>query len=647
MAEPREMHPEGLLLKLKHLRSDLIQLENDLGGSLGQISPSYTLSALNLLHYIALRRNDLREIQESLTALGLSSLGRSEGSVLANLDKVLLHLSRMVGDKNEEFSGSHLSNAQARALLDEHTRELLGSPRGDRLVRIMVTMPGEAATDYNLIRDLLAQGMDCMRINCAHDDQEIWGKMIEHLKKAREELGLECRILMDLAGPKLRTGPMGEGPRVVKFRPHRNELGRVTAPARVWLWASEHPKPPRLKADESAPDAQIPVPLDWLKKIRRGDRIEFRDSRRKKRSLKVSRVTVQGVWAESNSTCYLTTGTKLHLLHKKPESRKESKHLGLVGELPEKPVRIHLNKGDILVMRKDILPGTAAKVDPDTGKKLPARISCTLPQIFEDVQEGESIWFDDGKIGGVIHKVHAETIDIEITQTSPGGDELGADKGINLPDTHIRLPALTEKDIEDLRFVASHADLVGYSFVNDAEDVRSLQKHLGECGGSHLGIVLKIETKRAFEHLPLLILTAMRSKHLGVMIARGDLAVECGFERLAEVQEEILWVCEAAHVPVIWATQVLENLAKTGRPSRAEITDAAMGERAECVMLNKGPHIREAVQLLANILMRMQAHQFKKRAQLRRLNVADLFSLATKQAQDLQTVLEEPPQTVK
>jgi pyruvate kinase len=103
------------------------------------------------------------------------------------------------------------------------------------------------------------------------------------------------------------------------------------------------------------------------------------------------------------------------------------------------------------------------------------------------------------------------------------------------------------------------------------------------------------------------------------MIARGDLAVECGYERLAEVQEELLWVCEAAHVPVVWATQVLESLAKGGMPSRAEITDAAMGERAECVMLNKGPYIHDAVRVLDDILRRMEAHQSKKTAMLRPL----------------------------
>ena len=89
--------------------------------------------------------------------------------------------------------------------------------------------------------------------------------------------------------------------------------------------------------------------------------------------------------------------------------------------------------------------------------------------------------------------------------------------------------------------------------------------------------------------------------------------------RLAELQEEILWVCEAAHVPVVWATQVLEGLAKTGRPSRAEVTDAAMGARAECVMLNKGAHVVDAVRMLDDILRRMQLHQSKKRPLLRAL----------------------------
>lgn len=136
--------------------------------------------------------------------------------------------------------------------------------------------------------------------------------------------------------------------------------------------------------------------------------------------------------------------------------------------------------------------------------------------------------------------------------------------------------------------------------------------------------MLKVETRKGFENLPRMLLAAMRWPCCGVMIARGDLAVECGYERLAEVQEEILSVCEAAHVPVIWATQVLENFARKGVPSRAEISDAVMAHRAECVMLNKGPYIIQAVEALDNILKRMQSHQKKRRPMLRELRLAHL-----------------------
>ena len=137
-------------------------------------------------------------------------------------------------------------------------------------------------------------------------------------------------------------------------------------------------------------------------------------------------------------------------------------------------------------------------------------------------------------------------------------------------------------------------------------------------------------------NLPEIIVQAASHNPFGVMIARGDLAVEAGYYRLAELQEEILWICEAAHLPVIWATQVLENLLKTGIPSRAEITDAAMGGRAECVMLNKGPYVVKGVSCLADILARMTRHQFKKSPQLQALHMA--------QETVRHYVVDEPPE---
>ena len=138
------------------------------------------------------------------------------------------------------------------------------------------------------------------------------------------------------------------------------------------------------------------------------------------------------------------------------------------------------------------------------------------------------------------------------------------------------MPALNAKDLKDLRFVAPHVDIVGLSFVRRPRDVLALEAELTALNSQHLGVVLKIENRQAFENLPRILLASLRSPPVGVMVARGDLAVEVGFERLAELQEEILSLCEAAHVPVIWATQVLENMAKKGLPSRAEVSDAAM-----------------------------------------------------------------------
>jgi pyruvate kinase len=131
---------------------------------------------------------------------------------------------------------------------------------------------------------------------------------------------------------------------------------------------------------------------------------------------------------------------------------------------------------------------------------------------------------------------------------------------------------------------------------------------------------LKIETPLAVRNLPQLIIQSAKRNPTAVMIARGDLAVELGFARLSEVQEELLWLCEAAHAPVIWATQVLDQFVKEGVFSRAETTDAAMAQRADCVMLNKGPHLVEAVALLRDILARMDRHHIKKFARFARLS---------------------------
>jgi pyruvate kinase len=209
---------------------------------------------------------------------------------------------------------------------------------------------------------------------------------------------------------------------------------------------------------------------------------------------------------------------------------------------------------------------------------------------------------------------------LKVCRTPFKGARLKAERGVNLPDTRLELATFTEKDLRDLDFIVEYADLVGHSFVQDGSAIDDLVNALEERNGSHLGILAKIETRAAMKSLPEIIIHGAACHPFGVMIARGDLALEVGFERLPEIQEQILSVCEAAHVPVVWATQVLENMVKEGIPTRAEMTDAAMSERAECVMLNKGPYILEAMDMLNDVLGRMESQQHQKMAHLVALN---------------------------
>lgn len=564
------------------------------------VSAENRCSAVNLVHYWALRQCDLRDLQGRLAALGLSSLGRSEAHVEATLTSVSAVIAAMQGQSWQPDGEVALTPAQGANLLSRNADALLGPAAEDRAARIMVTLPSEAATDIGLVGALIDAGMRIARINCAHDDAVAWKAMAANVRSAAARAGRPCLIAMDLAGPKLRTGPLEDGPQVVRLHPSRNIRGQVVAAARGWLTSSQRP------AGTPEPGlVTVPVDPAWLSRRVEGEEVLLHDSRGSKRRLLVGAAAPGGVIVTTEKTTYLETGTVLIASH--PDGRDTT----TVGALPVVEESIRLTAGDVLRLTRDC---TAVPADED-----PPRIGCTLPEVFDAVETGERIFFDDGKIGGQVVAIHPDWTDVRIDHPVRGTVKLHAGRGINVPDTDLTVSALTDKDLADLSTVVAIADLVQFSFVREPADVIRLFDELARLGDTDLGVVLKIETRRAFEHLPQLMLTAMRRPKVGVMIARGDLAVECGYERMAEVQEETLCLCEAAHLPVIWATQVLEQLAKTGLPSRAEISDAAMAERAECVMLNKGPYITDAVLALDDILSRMAGLGYKKSSLLRPL----------------------------
>ncbi|HNP23940.1 MAG TPA: pyruvate kinase [Panacibacter sp.] len=455
-------------------------------GVFKHLHPSQLSSAYNLVQYLALRSEDVRNLQDQLHMHGLSSLASSESHIRYQLQSILTWL-------GETFTSvhQHLDYYTGRQLIEERAIGLFGKSHVESIPSIMVTFDREFAGNVILIKKLLETGMNVARINTAHDDAGIWSAMITTLKQASQSTGIECKIFMDLAGPKLRSSVVGKG----------HSSGKVA--------------------------------------VFEGQQI------------------------------YLT--------------------------------------------------GPGAGYDP-----LKVVISCDEPGVVTQLKNGDRVLFDDGMIESVVEDNDAGMALLRVNRVSSKKQQLKEGKGINFPDSALQLASLSAYDIKTLPFICENADLIGYSFVRDAGDVKLLQDKLSAFK-KRPAITLKIETPDAVKNLPSLLLQGMQESVFAVMIARGDLAVEIGFERMSEIQEEILWISEAAHVPVIWATQVLETLNKSGIATRSEVTDAAYAGRSECVMINKGDYIINVIRSLVDILQRSGMHHAKKRYTFRPMNIASNF----------------------
>ncbi|MBT8384560.1 MAG: hypothetical protein KJO83_02495, partial [Bacteroidia bacterium] len=501
--------------------------------------PNYRRSAKNLIHYLALRKIDVDILQEKLDEIGLPNAPGYEKNILHNLLIFKTIVSSLLKEELPDADMDHLTHKEANRLLKRNTRAVFSKIKHNRRTAIMVTQPTEAATDKEFTKALLENGMDCARINCSHDDKVIWKKIIDNIG----EVDKDCKIMMDLGGPKIRTGKMKPGHKVIHIKPKKNSLGQVKKPARVWLAPFGTNPPPGETAD-----AIIPVNKKWLRKTRPGSYIVFRDSRDKKCRITIDEKVDTGRWGSCSDSAFVTTGTLLNVfLEKKSTSEIHSVH-----ELLPLEEVIFLFEGDYLRLDRKPVLGEPAIYDEDGNILTMAHISCTLPEMFNTVNAGEPIYFDDGKIGGIIKEIQPEYLIIEITNAKKKGGKLKADKGINLPGSILGVKGLTEKDIVDLKFVAKHADVVNFSFVNNKHDVEDLLNEIKKLKAK-LGIILKIETQEAFKNLPSILLKAMENYPIGVMIARGDLAIETGWKNFAIIQKEILKICDAAHLPDVWA----------------------------------------------------------------------------------------------
>lgn len=341
MASSSPSSPKRLLEQLLELRQQVVEGSQKYLTAWGSpCNPSPALE--NLARYLALRQHDLRDLQLELAALGLSSLGRCESRVLESLDAVIAILAAAQGlsHKGPSYEAFYAGDMA----LEQHTEALFGPPSPHRRARIMMTLPGEAAEQPELLLQLLQRGMNVARINCAHDDPSVWEKMVAHLRRAEAQTQRRCKILFDLAGPKIRTGPVAMPP------------GKA--------------------------------------KVYGGDRI--------------------------------------------------------------------------------LLTAAIPPVDSD----ICCQVACTLPEILAHLKVGATVWIDDGKIGARVVGIEPAGVVLEVDKVAPQGKKLREEKGLNFPDSQLSIQPLTEKDRQDLDFVVRHADLVGYSFVQQPADLQLLFSEL-------------------------------------------------------------------------------------------------------------------------------------------------------------------------
>ncbi len=347
----RQSQVEWIIPAVEKLRNEALSLADQHIGTLNRMGTLENYSASNLLHYLAVRQHDVRRLQVELSALGLSSLGRMEAHTLATLNAVLVALHSLAGRAQPQHAPDPpVDFVTGPLILRERTQMLLGMPSGKRSVRIMVTMPSEAAASYRLVRELLGAGMDVMRINCAHDGPDAWLAMIENLRRAERKLGRPCKVYADLAGPKLRTGAIEPIGRILKVRPVRNLRGEVVEPVRVRFI----PDAGQL-ADTLTVPCQIPLDAAVLSQAEVGDLLTFADARGRKRVLKIVDKNANGCVAESDHTSYLETGAIARLLRGEDEIAS-----GALGLLPELEPPIPLKLGDQLVLTPSSILGRAA-----------------------------------------------------------------------------------------------------------------------------------------------------------------------------------------------------------------------------------------------------------------------------------------------
>lgn len=260
------------------------------------------------------------------------------------------------------------------------------------------------------------------------------------------------------------------------------------------------------------------------------------------------------------------------------------------------------------------------------------KVSITYSGLTEDVMPGRKILIDDGLIEMEVVKITENDIVCKVIN----GGELGEKKGINVPNVPVRLPAITEKDREDIKFgVSQGIDFIAASFVRNAECIIEIRSWLRECNAPYIPIIAKIENAEGIRNIDEIIRCAD-----GVMVARGDMGVEIPAQEVPYIQKEIIKKCNDNFKPVITATQMLDSMIRNPRPTRAEVTDVANAvyDGTDAVMLSgetaQGKYPVEALKMMVQIVENTESHLdydvlLKKAQQHRRQSISSAIGFST------------------
>lgn len=578
--------------KMKYIYDELVRIHNIIleRRTMVEICKPHLHSCMNMQDFLSLKKFDLTMLQKALVDIGFSSLEWSHFYLVYTIEKQLEVLGHLLGYSPMERS-QEPSPQDVYISMQQRSRFLKSHESSENSV--MITLPSDAAEDPSIIQGLAARNIDIVRINTAHDSLNQWQKMAQIVKRINQSTRLNnpIRIYVDLAGPKIRTGKIKLVTVPLKIRPDEHSMLLLTS---------------KKLQENTLPNTicgQCVVDKHWFRKRRKGEKILLTHPELKNRKLRIKKIDEKGLWLDFDKKLTIDEQSRFEIQDKRKDQTS-------IKNLLQKEQEIRLFIGNYIVLRSDSSV-IGQLTEEETVAK--AEISCSNPDIFDFIEIETPLYIDDGKIGLRVTEKTDHGVLCRVEHAKPNGTVLKGEKGINLPETNLDIDAVTPLDKENLRAVIEFADIIGISFTQKASDVMEVKTILQENNKELTGLVAKIETKKGVQRLPFILMELFSWRNSGVMIARGDLAIEVGFENLPRIQEEILELCEAAHTPVIYATQIMENMIKKNLPSRAEVIDASMAQRADCVMLNKGLFAVETIDMLGKILNSIRPMFFKAR----------------------------------